>query len=144
MIDKTNIPQVAVHLATTHTQDGTTTTMKQDFVGQFFAMGQALYLRYREPEENATVTFKLQQDGKVVLTRTKHDASLRLFFGDQQRIAATYRTPYGMIPIETMTPYLSLDLTDSPNAGKIALDYDLYSGGQKLGSYQIRLQFARN
>lgn len=137
-----NVPAVTVKLESTQVQAEQTTTMRGEYSGQFFKMGHAYYLRYveRDNEQPATVTFKIER-GQVSLTRTTADMKLRLFFGDQQRIHATYRTPYGLIPIETTTPYLSVELNDAPKFGRISLDYDLYSQGQKQGSYKIRLQF---
>ncbi|KRL06214.1 DUF1934 domain-containing protein [Liquorilactobacillus oeni] len=135
---------VLIHLKTRHSQDGEVDEYEKEFQGQIFQIGDSLYLRYNEEkyEDGATVTFKIFGDSNnVQLTRKKEDSRMQLFFGDSQRISATYRTPYGDIPIETVTPDLTISLKENPLAGKININYLLYSGGQLLGEYKIRLQF---
>ncbi|MCC7667014.1 DUF1934 domain-containing protein [Liquorilactobacillus satsumensis] len=133
---------VLIYLKTRHNQDGETVEYEKEFQGQIFQMGSSLYLRYNEEtDEQSTVTFKVFENGNVQLTRKNEDLRMQLFFGDNRRISATYRTPYGDIPIETVTPDLTVRLSEAPLAGKINIDYLLYSGGQLLGEYKIRLHF---
>ncbi|WP_057876033.1 DUF1934 domain-containing protein [Liquorilactobacillus aquaticus] len=134
---------VLIYLQTQRNQGGEISDYAKKFQGQLFRIGPSLYLRYlEEDEENkATVTFKISENGIIQLTRKQADIQMKLYFGDKQRIAALYRTAVGDIPIETITPALSVTTRDNPLSGVIKIDYLLYSGEKLLGDYKLRLQF---
>ncbi|MBZ5943036.1 DUF1934 domain-containing protein, partial [Weissella cibaria] len=79
-------------------------------------------------------------DGNVLLTRSS-ESEMRLRFANGKRIEARYRTPYGLFPIETVTPFLEIELQEGPLAGRVNIDYQLFAGEQLIGNYKIRLQF---
>ncbi len=62
-------------------------------------------------------------------------------FGYRERLETTYRTPYGMLQIETYTKELHVSLKDRPTAGKVMIEYDLLMGPEKLGEYYLTLDF---
>ncbi|MTV82954.1 DUF1934 domain-containing protein [Secundilactobacillus folii] len=140
----TSIP-VGIHLTTHTVQDGQSSDYALDVEGQIVQIGETIYLRYQEPEtddENGSVpvTMKFLPNGDVALTRSGEN-HLRMHFSAGKRIRATYRTPYGLIPIETVTPQLRVGFHERPFGGSAAIDYLLYAGEQLLGNYEIRLQF---
>ncbi|MFT8425485.1 MAG: DUF1934 domain-containing protein [Liquorilactobacillus sp.] len=134
---------ILITLQTFTKQEGTVSKYNRKFEGRLFQMGNSIYLRYTEDDNNETavVTFKINNDGSIQLTRKSKTMRTQLFFEDNKRISATYRTPYGEIPIETVTPSLNVNISDLPLAGAVRVDYLLYSGGKLLGEYKIRLQF---
>ncbi|KRL01836.1 DUF1934 domain-containing protein [Liquorilactobacillus capillatus] len=136
---------VLVYVQTQRNQNGEISNYAKKFQGQLFQMGPSLYLRYLEENEKsadeATVTFKISENGIVQLIRRQADMQSKLYFGDKQRIAALYRTTAGDIPIETITPKLSVEIRENPLSGVIKIDYALYNNEELLGNYKLRLQF---
>ncbi len=139
---------VKVHLETFVTQEGETERHVFDEPGTVVQMGDTLYVRYREINEkehtNYPVTLKLRGDGSVQLSRgsSDDDTHLRLHFANNRRILTRYRTPYGDIPVETITPRLDVRLTTEPLTGEIYIEYQLNANGQHLGNYRLRLLFS--
>lgn len=136
---------VGIHLETHVKQDGETTDYLLDVEGQIIQIGRTIYLRYQEPQDGPTseevpVTIKFRADGDVSLTRSGENR-LRMHFSAGKRIAAHYKTPYGIVPVETVTPHLNVAFHDRPFGGRLSVDYRLYAGEQLLGNYSIRLQF---
>ncbi|BDZ29930.1 DUF1934 domain-containing protein [Lactiplantibacillus sp. WILCCON 0030] len=144
MDDLTTGVPVAIHLETQATQDGDTANYALDVDGQLVQMGDAFYLRYKEVSDATTepipVTIKLAANGDVVLTRSAENR-LRLHFSNGKRIQARYRTPMGVLPVETVTPMLQVRLRERPFSGAVNIDYELYAGEQLIGQYKLRLQF---
>ncbi|HIW71394.1 MAG TPA: DUF1934 domain-containing protein [Candidatus Levilactobacillus faecigallinarum] len=135
---------VAIHLETHIKQDDDVSDYRLDVDGQLVQMGDNLYLRYLEPNqethEQTPVTMKFTPNGGVHLTRNG-DTELRLHFISGKRITARYRTPYGVMPIETVTPLLETNFQERPFSGHVKIDYLLYAGEELVGNYKIRLQF---
>ncbi|AXR44025.1 DUF1934 family protein [Pediococcus pentosaceus] len=135
---------IEIHLETFIEQEGEKTHLAFDEPGQIFQMGDSLYLRYQEKNEEtgkkSPVTMKIDGDGNVLLTRSS-ESEMRLRFANGKRIEARYRTPYGLFPIETVTPFLEIELQEGPLAGRVNIDYQLFAGEQLIGNYKIRLQF---
>ncbi|CAJ1226271.1 DUF1934 domain-containing protein [Levilactobacillus zymae] len=135
---------VAIHLETHIKQDQDVSDYRLDVDGQLVQVGANMYLRYLEPNqetgEQVPVTMKFTPNGEIHLTRNA-EAELRLHFVSGKRVTARYRTPYGIMPIETVTPYLEADFKERPFSGNIKIDYLLYAGEQLVGNYKIRLHF---
>lgn len=138
---------VTIHLQTYVTQEGQTEEHVFDEPGSVVELNDTLYIRYREINEeehtNYPVTLKLRGDGDVQLTRggSEDDMQLKLHFANEKRILTRYRTPYGMIPVETVTPRLDVRITNTPLAGEIYIEYELFANGDHLGNYRMNLQF---
>jgi uncharacterized beta-barrel protein YwiB (DUF1934 family) len=144
MAELNNGVPIEIHLETFIEQEGERTHLVYDEPGQIFEMGQSIYLRYQEtdeePGQKTPVTMKIDGAGTVMLTRSA-ESEMRLRFANGKRIEARYRTPYGMFPIETVTPMLNVELQNRPLAGRVNIDYQLFAGEQLIGNYKIRLQF---
>ncbi|PWF99317.1 DUF1934 domain-containing protein [Levilactobacillus bambusae] len=136
---------IAIHLQTEIKQDDDITSYKLDVQGRLVQMGQTIYIRYveQDPESDyqpVPVTMKLSANGDVQLTRSAENR-LRLLFKAGKRIRAQYQTPFGSIPVETVTPLLDVSFRDRPFGGNVKIDYNLYANGELVGDYKIRLQF---
>lgn len=138
---------VKIHLETYVTQDDETENHVFDEPGTLVQMGETLYIRYREINEeegtNYPVTLKLRGDGDVQLSRggSDDDTQMKLHFANERRVLTRYRTPYGVIPVETVTPRLDVRITTEPLTGEIYIEYELFANGQPLGNYRLRLLF---
>ncbi|MEJ6400163.1 DUF1934 domain-containing protein [Nicoliella lavandulae] len=132
-------------LATQVIQDGDHSDFKYEVDGQLAQIGTALYLRYRETNaetgKEVPVTFKIDEDGGVRLTRAAENR-LQLPFALNQRLRARYHTPYGAMNMDVHTHRLDYQYQDDPVAGNLQIDYQLFSGTTLLGEYKIRLQFS--
>ncbi|GKS82103.1 hypothetical protein LPAF129_17890 [Ligilactobacillus pabuli] len=137
--------EVMIHLETRNVQDGQVNQLVQDVPGQFFNMGKTIYLRYQEKAtdgQTAAVTFKVNAAGdEVQLSRHQGDNRSRMIFAVNQQVEAKYQTAYGNLPLTILTPKLNVSLSNYPISGKVSVDYTLFSNGQELGQYKIRLQF---
>ncbi|MFC6182614.1 DUF1934 domain-containing protein [Lactiplantibacillus daowaiensis] len=144
MDDLTTGVPVAIHLETQAVQDGEAANYALDVDGQLVQMGDAFYLRYQEVSDDhpepIPVTIKLAANGDVVLTRSAENR-LRLHFANGKRVQARYRTPMGILPVETVTPLLQVRLRERPFSGEVNINYQLYAGEQRIGDYKLRLQF---
>ncbi|MFD1420474.1 DUF1934 domain-containing protein [Lactiplantibacillus songbeiensis] len=144
MDDLTTGVPVAIHLETQAVQDGDAANYALDVDGQLVQMGDAFYLRYKEASKDqgqpVPVTIKLAANGDVVLTRSAENR-LRLHFSNGKRVQARYRTPMGILPVDTVTPLLQVRLRERPFSGEVNINYDLYAGEQLIGNYKLRLQF---
>ncbi|WP_122646519.1 DUF1934 domain-containing protein [Enterococcus mediterraneensis] len=141
-MDITNGLPISIKLATKVRQHGETQDFIFDLQGQIVKMGDTLYIRYKEVQEDGEVpvTIKLLPDGTVHLTRAG-DMRMRLKFVYQEKMETSYKTPYGMMFFSTFTKNLHVSLKERPTAGSLYIDYDLYMMDERIGEYQISLDF---
>ncbi|MGM9903750.1 DUF1934 domain-containing protein [Enterococcus hirae] len=134
---------ISIQLRTKVTQQGEHQDFYFDLKGQMVKIGDTLYIRYKEIQEelaDVPVTIKILPDGNVQLIRAG-EMRMRLKFAYRERLETSYRTPYGMIQVDTFTKKLHVSLKDRPTAGKVMIDYDLFMGLEKIGEYELRLDF---
>ncbi|MDT2613320.1 DUF1934 domain-containing protein [Enterococcus dongliensis] len=119
----------------------------EDFVfglpGQVVKMGDTLYIRYKEIQpdgQEAPVTVKVTPDSQVQLIRSG-ETRMRMRFAYREKMETNYKTPYGMFIISTYAKNLHISLKDRPFSGIITIDYDLYMKEEKVGDYQMVLEF---
>ena len=139
----TGVP-VSIQLKTIVQQGNEQKDFFFDLEGQLVKMGDTLYIRYKEElledTEPTPVTIKIEPDGHVQLIRAG-ELRMRLRFGYQEKLDTSYRTPYGLRQISTLTHNLRVSLKDQPMSGKILVDYDLYSQTERIGEYHLELEF---
>lgn len=114
-----------------------------DLQGQVVKIGDTLYIRYKEMQEDETeipVTMKISPDGSIQLIRSG-EMRLRLKFVYREKAETSYQTPYGVMFFSTYTRDLHFSLTDHPTAGKVSVEYDLFTAGEKIGNYKLSLDF---
>ncbi|MFV0561062.1 MAG: DUF1934 domain-containing protein [Enterococcus sp.] len=135
---------VSMKLQTQVKQEGEVQDFYFDLKGQIVKIGDTLYLRYKEVQEETKeeipVTMKITPDGRIQLIRAG-EMRMRLNFAYKERLETTYRTPYGMIIIDTFTKNLHVSLKDRPTSGKVIIDYDLFMADEKVGEYHLSLDF---
>lgn len=134
---------VSIQLKTVVDQAGEKKNFYFDLEGQIVKIGDTLYIRYKEEQEEGEpipVTIKVEPDGKIQLIRAG-GLRMRLKFAYQERLETSYKTPYGLFQITTFTRNLRFSLKDQPVAGSILIDYDLYSQAEKIGEYHLELEF---
>ena len=139
---KNGLP-VSIKLATKVTQHQTTEDFYFELAGQLVTIGDTLYIRYQEVQEDGQkipVTIKIMPDGAVQLTRSG-DMRMRLKFVYREMVNTSYNTPYGTLLFSTYTKNLRVSLKDRPASGKLVIEYDLYMADEQIGNYQINLDF---
>lgn len=145
-MDMTRGVPVQIHLETWVNQDGNNEHHEFNEPGQLVQMGDTLYVRYREQTDgDATVpvTFKIAGTDSVMLTRgtAETDTRLQLQFEAEKAVVARYTTPYGVIPVQTVTPRMDVVFTDDPLNGEVYIEYRLDANQQHLGDYRLHLNF---
>ncbi|WDF83100.1 DUF1934 domain-containing protein [Lacticaseibacillus pabuli] len=135
---------VRVQMETWVSQDEHQEHHQFDEPGQLVKLGDALYVRYVEPtEDHMPVTVKIKGDNAVELTRGSADGDTRLHmqFIAEKEVTAQYRTPYGVIPVTTITPRMDVVIEDNQASGQVYVEYRLIADNQPIGDYRMRLIF---
>lgn len=116
-----------------------------ELTGQVARVGNNLYVRYEEPQPDGVsfspVTLKIYPDQSVQLIRTTADARVRLHFQYKETTETIYKTPYGSMFFHVYTQNLQISLTDQPMAGKVWVNYELLMQDEKIGNYEVYLEF---
>ncbi|MDT2596029.1 DUF1934 domain-containing protein [Enterococcus dongliensis] len=139
---KESIP-AKIKVQTKVTQNNETEDFVFDLPGQVVKMGDTLYIRYKEIQpdgQEAPVTVKVTPDSQVQLIRSG-ETRMRMRFAYREKMETNYKTPYGMFIISTYAKNLHISLKDRPFSGIITIDYDLYMKEEKVGDYQMVLEF---
>lgn len=135
---------VAIRLVTYIIQGGDVSNFDFDLTGRLFQMGHIIYLRFMEDDHHdghpVPVTVRIDGQGQVRLTRLGSNP-IRLNFVQNRQTTADYRTPYGSLVMQTVTPELVIRYQNQPLSGSLKINYDLYSQRQLLGHYRLRLSF---
>nr|WP_263848870.1 DUF1934 domain-containing protein [Lacticaseibacillus thailandensis] len=78
-----------------------------------------------------------------MLTRgnAETDTRLQLQFEAEKAVVARYTTPYGIIPVQTITPRMDVAYTSAPLNGEVYIEYRLDANKQHLGDYRLHLNF---
>jgi uncharacterized beta-barrel protein YwiB (DUF1934 family) len=142
-VDLTKGIPVAIRLKTEVTQNNELQEFLFELSGQVVKMGDTLYIRYKEVQEDQSevpVTMKLSPDGTIQLIRSG-EMRLRLRFVYREKADTSYQTPYGVMFFSTYTNNLHFSLKDQPTSGKVSIDYDLFTAGDKIGEYKLSLEF---
>lgn len=139
---KEGIP-AKIKVQTKVTQNNETEDFVFDLPGQVIQMGDTLYIRYKEIQPDGVevpVTVKVTPDSQVQLIRSG-ESRMRMRFAYREKMETNYRTPYGMFVITTYAQHLHISLKDRPFSGNITIDYALYMKEEKVGDYQLVLEF---
>ncbi|GAA2905921.1 DUF1934 domain-containing protein [Enterococcus pseudoavium] len=132
-----------IKVKTKVTQNNETEDFVFDLPGQVVKMGDTLYIRYQEIQpdgQEIPVTVKVTPDSQVQLIRSG-EARMRMRFAYREKIETSYKTQYGMFIISTYAEKLHISLKDRPFSGLITIDYSLYMKEEKVGDYQMVLEF---
>lgn len=143
-MDMTNGIPVRVQLEAWVTQAGQQEHHAFDEQGQLVQLGDTIYIRYTEPTgDKVPVTVKLKGQNQIGLTRGSSDSDthMHLDFIAEKEIQAQYRTPYGIIPVSTITPRMDVLVNSMPLSGQAYVEYRLKANGDIVGDYRMRLIF---
>ena len=93
-----------------------------------------------EEDEDLSVTFKIARDGSVTVIR-RGDHSSRMRFNAEKNTSMRYHIPQGNMLIDIDTKHVEIEYQNQPFSGKVNISYDLYSGQQLIGNYDLQLYF---
>ena len=139
---KDGIP-AKIKVQTKVTQNNETEDFVFDLPGQVVKMGDTLYIRYKEIQQDGQeipVTVKITPDSQVQLIRSG-ESRMRMRFAYREKMETSYKTPYGMFMITTFAENLHISLKDRPFSGMITIDYSLFMKEEKVGDYHLLLEF---
>lgn len=132
-----------IKLRTTVIQNNQKEEFAFDLNGQVVQMGDTLYIRYKEKQEdgeNVPVTVKITPDSTISIIRSGN-VRMQMKFAYRKKMDTNYRTPYGIFLISTYTEDLHVSLKDRPFSGIVTIDYGLYMKDAKVGDYHMVLEF---
>lgn len=133
----------AINVVTRHQQEGEISEYHTEKMGQVVSVNGSHYLHFDDTDddgEKVATTIKLAKDGNVTIIRhTSVSSRMRFFSG--KTTSMRYFTPYGSMLIDIVTKKIRITYQNQPFSGKIYIDYELYSGNNKLGEYEIDLNF---
>ncbi len=139
---KNGIP-ISVKLSTKISQENHHQRFLHESIGQAVQVGENWYIRYEEEGDTShptTVMIKLTGDGSVHLTRNGIQKT-KLIFHPKHITQSHYQTPYGMMTLVNQTHQLTVNFAEEPLQGQVEIYYELFSGEESIGKYQIHLEF---
>lgn len=135
---------IEIQLETTINQGGKTHHHLFEEEGRMIELNGHYYLRYEESREDTetppSVTFKIHPQGRVTVIRNAEQTT-RLTFDRNQKTISRYVTPAGQLELNISTTSMELALKDRPFSGYLEVNYQMVTGSQLLGDYQLRLRF---
>ena len=132
-----------IKVQTKVTQNNETEDFVFDLPGQVVKMGDTLYIRYKEIQQDGQevpVTVKVMPDSQVQLIRSG-ETRMRMRFAYREKMETSYKTPFGIFMITTYANEMHVSLKDRPFSGIITIDYSLLMKDEKVGDYQMVLEF---
>src|SRR5690554_5189842 len=110
-------------------------SLVQSVSGEMYLKGNAVYLRYPEPDPamgQTTTTVKVT-DQQIKVIRHGSIRSEQVFLENKPEWGY-YHTAQGQLKLETHTQSIHIQLTEG--LGTIAWIYDLYVAGEQAGNFQ--------
>lgn len=130
---------IELTIETTITSDSTTDQSRLVARGTIYTKGDTTFYTYKEATESGEVTHMIKADDHEI-TITRHGAvSMRQRFVPSQKTEGTYHTPYGSLPVETLTKETKLTWDNERQIGVLLLTYDLWIQGSHTGFYTVRI-----
>lgn len=107
--------------------------------GVLRAQDGGVALEYDDEQDGERARIELWADaGRARMTRRGMTSAV-LEFTPGERTGGVYRTPYGEIPVAVRTHALSL--TREETGGMLALDYDVFVGGERTARTHLTAQW---
>ncbi|KID41047.1 DUF1934 domain-containing protein [Fructilactobacillus fructivorans] len=142
MTENEKTKKVQVEISTEINQDGNVERHHFEENGQLVTINGNRYLRYVEHvtgQPDVPVTYRIGKDS-IRLTRAGEN-HLELHFKPNETIEDLYRTPYGNLKIGAHTTSIKQSKDAQTGLEIIEINYELYTNGQKVGDYRVKLQF---
>ena len=132
---------VKITVNTTITNDSEKETYELITFGQYIQKTSSVFLRYDELMEEGsakTVVKVSNQEGSIVRNGA---VEIRLPFQMNKTLVGSYKTPYGVLDMETSTTGIRHEFDDVLKKGLINIFYDLKVQGNHAGTYQVSITF---
>ena len=146
MPENSNAVNVKIHALLKVRQDGA----KEQFLtienGQLFRKDANIYIRYQEKIQiddllhPTSVTVKITENNQAEIVRSGA-SRMKLRFILKEEVPSSLQSGQGAMSLTTKT-YACIHEVLGENYGKLRLDYELYSLGQKLGEYEFHLTYS--
>ncbi|GBF12498.1 DUF1934 domain-containing protein [Tepidibacillus infernus] len=113
--------------------------------GKLYLKDESVYLRYEEQLEDLGKTATIVQwkeaekDSPVVTIIRQGDVSMKQVFEKGKTWSNAYLSPYGRLELEMITHQVKIE--KEWLKGKIYLSYDVYIDQQKIGHYQVEIEY---
>lgn len=117
-----------------------TDSLEESFQGRVSTKNGHIYIIYTEEcEDTGAVTnqLKVAKDGSVTVRRMGGHKSLLQFTKDKD-FTTFYNTGYGAMELNFKP--IVVDCNPTPTGYKIRLEYDIYTGGEKLSRNHYTLE----
>lgn len=99
-------------------------TIKLDVVGEIYNKNNDIYVVYKQIEDGQTTTSTIKICQDEVSIKQFGVSNSTMIFKEGSNSLTKYRTPQGMLIIETDTKKLTID-KDGENCIKISINYDI-------------------
>ena len=119
--------------------DGQTHEIKCARRGVLCEQGGGVALEYDDEQDGERARIELWTDAARARMTRRGMTSAVLEFTPGERTSGVYRTPYGEIPVAVRTHTLSL--TREETGGLLALDYDVFVGGERTARTHLTAQW---
>ena len=119
--------------------DGQTHEIKCARRGVLCEQGGGVALAYDDEQDGERARIELWTDAARARMTRRGMTSAVLEFTPGERTGGVYRTPYGEIPVAVRTHTLSL--TREETGGLLALDYDVFVGGERTARTHLTAQW---
>ncbi|WP_071393250.1 DUF1934 domain-containing protein [Bacillus tuaregi] len=133
---------VKITVNTTITNGSEKETYELITFGQYIQKTSSVFLRYDElmEEGSAKTVVKVtgQEEGSILRNGA---VDMRLPFQANQTLVGSYKTPYGVLDMETSKTRISHEYDDVLKKGLINIMYDLKMQGNDAGTYHVSITF---
>ena len=132
---------VKITVNTTITNDSEKETYELIAFGQYIQKTSSVFLRYDELMEEGTaktVVKVSEREGSIVRNGA---VDMRLPFQMNKTLVGSYKTPYGVLDMETTATRISHEFDYGLKKGLINIFYDLTMLGNHAGTYHLSITF---
>lgn len=132
---------VKITVNTTITNDSEKETYELITFGQYIQKKSSVFLRYDEVMEEGsakTVVKVSEQEGSILRSGA---VDMRLPFQMNKTLIGSYKTPYGVLDMETSTEEIIHEFDNRLRKGLINIFYDLKMQGNQAGTYHLSITF---
>ncbi|GIP36553.1 DUF1934 domain-containing protein [Paenibacillus sp. J2TS4] len=126
-----------IRLVVKSVQDDSTTD--QTVIAEWYPKEKSGYIRYREAESEmgkTTTTVKVGTDEIKIIRHGELQSEQT--FALHKRLPGFYRTPQGIIHLETITHKLDIHMVDG--IGRLSWEYELFVQQESVGSFSLTLE----
>lgn len=131
---------IRLTIETTITADSTRDHSRLVVNGTIYSKGDTTFCTYTEATENGEVNHTIKIDAHSMTISRIGAVSMRQRFIPSQKTEGMYKTPYGSLPVTTLTKKTQFTWDDERTQGTLLLAYDLWLQGNYTGFYTVKIQ----